>query len=405
VPQTCLCPTICIIPRLLPPLAIFKRAPKIRQIFGRDVMRFLMLNWRDPRNPLAGGAERVTLGYLSALAQRGHDVYWFAFDFPGATPIEEIDGVKIVRGGGVGTAILRAIRWTRQQPPFDLIIDQHHGIPWLAPWWSGTRCVAYIHEVLGPIWDAFYNWPLNRIGQVQERWAHWLYRDVPFWTACESTRDDLLAHGVRDVTIIRYGVHTVALPELPAKPLVAPLRLIVVARLAPNKRVDHAVRTVQCLSELGVDAHLEIVGSGETETHLRQIVAELNLAKSVFFIGHVSELEKDQRLAEAHFLLHTSQREGWGLNVIEANAMGTPAAVYPVRGLIESTLHEETGLVSAQETPRSLAEAMTKLLFSPHRYQNFREQAWNRAKTFHWSVILPQACDWLESMAQKPRRL
>ena len=33
-----------------------------------------MLNWRDPKNPLAGGAERVTLAYLSALVQRGHEV-------------------------------------------------------------------------------------------------------------------------------------------------------------------------------------------------------------------------------------------------------------------------------------------------------------------------------------------
>jgi len=30
-------------------------------------MRFLMLNWRDPSNPKAGGAERVTEAYLAAL--------------------------------------------------------------------------------------------------------------------------------------------------------------------------------------------------------------------------------------------------------------------------------------------------------------------------------------------------
>src|SRR5205814_4761488 len=33
--------------------------------FSPAGMRFLMLNWRDPRNPLSGGAERVTLGYLA----------------------------------------------------------------------------------------------------------------------------------------------------------------------------------------------------------------------------------------------------------------------------------------------------------------------------------------------------
>ena len=47
-------------------------------------MRFLMLSWRDPKNPLAGGAERVSLAYLSALVQRGHEVCWFTHAYAGA---------------------------------------------------------------------------------------------------------------------------------------------------------------------------------------------------------------------------------------------------------------------------------------------------------------------------------
>src|SRR3569833_2268836 len=206
-------------------------------------VRFLMLNWRDPENPLSGGAERVTQGDLTALAERGHEVYWFANNFPGAAPEAVISGIHIVRSGGKGTSILHARRWYQRQPKFDLVIDQHHGLPWFAPWWCGTNNISYIHEVLGPIWKAFYPFPLSTIGRLQERWTHWLYRNTVFWTACESTRDDLMRHGVKRVKIIRYGVHTVALPTLPPKSLDAPLRRAVVSRLAPNKRIDHAVRT------------------------------------------------------------------------------------------------------------------------------------------------------------------
>jgi hypothetical protein len=56
-------------------------------------MRFLMLNWRDPKNPLSGGAERVTQAYLKALVERGHEVYWFTYAFPGAPAEEVIDGI------------------------------------------------------------------------------------------------------------------------------------------------------------------------------------------------------------------------------------------------------------------------------------------------------------------------
>lgn len=359
-----------------------------------------MLNWRDPKNPLAGGAERVTEGYLAALRERGHEVYWFAFAFAGAPPTETRRGIRVVRGGGKGTAILAAWRWYRRQPRFDLVVDQHHGLPWFAPWWCRTHCVAYIHEVLGPIWNAFYRPFTAAVGRWQERRTHWLYRNVPFWTASTCTRAQLEAHGVRHVHLIPYGVDTRALPALPDKPMAPPVRLIVVARLAPNKRVDHALRAYARLRGGGVDASLTIVGGGVDAPKLHALAAQLAARWPVEFTGPLSETEKDARLQEAHLLLHTSLREGWGLNVIEANALGTPAVVYPVPGLIESTLHDQTGMVVSSETPEALADAIAALLREPERYQRYREAAWERAKTFHWSRVLPVACDWLEAMAR-----
>ena len=40
--------------------------------------------------------------------------------------------------------------------------------------------------------------------------------------------------------------------------------------------------------------------------------------------------------ARAHVLVATSVREGWGLNVSEAAACGTPAIGYSVPGLVDS---------------------------------------------------------------------
>jgi glycosyltransferase involved in cell wall biosynthesis len=363
-------------------------------------MRFLMLNWRDPRNPLSGGAERVTLAYLKALVERGHEVYWFANDFPGAAREENFEGVKIVRGGGKGSSVLKAIQWYRRQPRFDLVMDQHHGIPWFAPWWCGTNNVSFIHEVLGPIWNSFYPWPVSTLGRWQERWTQWFYRRVPFWTACQATRECLTANGVQSITMIPYGVDTVALPGLDEKKLQLPLRLIVVSRLAPNKRIDHAVRVMKCLADKKVPAQLTIVGTGETEPLLRDLVKQLKLEAQVSFAGALAEADKDAQLRQAHFLLHTSMREGWGLNVIEANAMGTSTVVYPVAGLVESTLHDETGIVASAETPEAIASALVEILQQPEKYQKYRVKAWERAKTFHWSNVLKISSDWLEARAR-----
>jgi glycosyltransferase involved in cell wall biosynthesis len=364
-------------------------------------MRFLMVNWRDPANPQSGGAERVSRAYLAELKRRGHEVFWFANEFPGCRPEEVIDGIQFVRGGGRGSSVLRARSWYRRQRPFDLVIDQHHGIPWYTPWWAGTNCVAYIHEVLGPIWRAFYSWPLSAIGQWQERWTHWLYRKVPFWTPSESTRSVLLRHGVREVVVFPNGTDATPLPKLESKPLGAPVRLVAVSRLAPNKRVDHAILATKLLLERGVETRLTVVGTGDVEQDLHRLARESEIEEKVTFAGQLPEEEKNRHLRQAHFLVHTSLREGWGLNVIEANAVGTPAVVYPVGGLVDSTLHGQTGIVTPTETPDAVAKAVVEVLKTAGLYERLRVNAWERAKTFQWDKVLPPACDWLERQAAR----
>jgi len=366
-------------------------------------MRFLMLNWRDPHNPQSGGAERVTKAYLEALLKRGHAVSWFANAFQGAAPEEVVDGIRIIRGGGKGSSILKARQWYRQQPRFDLVIDQHHGIPWFAPWWSGTNCIAYIHEVLGPIWKAFYPWPVSSLGQWQERWTHWLYRNVPFWTPSDSTRKQLIAHGVKEVKVIPNGTDTQPLQELELKQLRPPVRLAAVSRLAPNKRIDHVLQATRLLLRQGIECHLTIVGTGESQAQLKELANNLNIDAQTRFTGHVTESEKNRILRETHLLIHTSLREGWGLNIIEANAMGTPAIVYPVGGLVDSTVNGETGIVTSHEDPQTVATAISELLQAPGLYDKLRTTAWQRAKNFQWNLVLPAACEWLEQQASKQR--
>ncbi len=358
-----------------------------------------MLNWRDPKNPLAGGAERVTHAFLCELVRRGHEVAWFTYAFPGGASEEVLDGIRIVRSGGKFTSIRHAVAWYRRQPRFDLVIDQHHGIPWYAPWWCRTHCISYIHEVLGPIWNSFYKWPLNSIGRWQERWTHRLYANCTFWTPSQSTRRDLERHGVKNVKVLPNGCDTMPLPELPEKNLTEPVRLITVCRLAPNKRVDHAIRALKLLQDRNVSARLTVVGGGDISSSLKELANQLNVMPLTEFTGSLRETEKNARLSEAHLLLHTSVREGWGLNVIEANAMGTPAVVYPVAGLVDSTVHGESGWVVENETPEVLAAQIQSLLQQPKVYAEIRRNAWERSKQFQWHVTLAQTCDWLEAQA------
>lgn len=364
-------------------------------------LKIVMLNWRDPENPSAGGAERVTLGYLSDLSKAGHEVIWLTHSFPGSKNCAEIGGVKIFRFGHLIQARIQAYLWVRNNMPVDLLIDQHHGIPWFTNLWAPCASISYIHEVLGPIWKSFYSFPIANLGILQERITLWFYRNQRFWTGCLSTKKQLEQIGVRKVDVIPYGVDLKPLKSLPVKTLTPPIKLVMVSRLAPNKRVHFGVHLIKILEDRGVDAHLKILGSGECETEIRKTISECGVGHKCELLGHVDEESKLSHLEEAHFLVHTSMREGWGLNVVEANAYGTPAAVFPVPGLVDSTTHMETGYISQDENITSLAEVILCALDDPDSYQECRKNALSRAKSHLWEEVLPHSRKFLTDLATR----
>jgi glycosyltransferase involved in cell wall biosynthesis len=81
-----------------------------------------------------------------------------------------------------------------------------------------------------------------------------------------------------------------------------------------------------------------------------------NLPDGVSLLGHVSYEERQSRLSQAQVLVATTVREGWGLNVSEAAAVGTPTIGYDSPGLRDS-IPMSGGLV-VTVSPDALAQAI-----------------------------------------------
>ena len=71
-------------------------------------MRILWFNWRDIRNPEAGGAEVYTHEVMKRLAKRGHEMTLFTSRFRGCQLNENIDEVDIIREGNKYTVYKEA---------------------------------------------------------------------------------------------------------------------------------------------------------------------------------------------------------------------------------------------------------------------------------------------------------
>jgi ubiquinone/menaquinone biosynthesis C-methylase UbiE len=121
-------------------------------------------------------------------------------------------------------------------------------------------------------------------------------------------------------------------------------------RLAPNKRLDllldHWARVQPKTS-----GRLIIIGDGPERARLEARVRGEPALRDVVFEGFVDETRKAELLREAWLLVHTSEREGWGLVIPEAGLCETPALAYDVPGVKDAIEPGRTGvLVRDDET-------------------------------------------------------
>src|SRR5439155_1419307 len=105
--------------------------------------------------------------------------------------------------------------------------------------------------------------------------------------------------------------------------------VLVLGRVEPYKRTELVVDAIAALP--GV--RLVIAGTGAGLGAVRARVAARGVAERVRLGGFVDEEEKLRLLQTAHAVACASEKEGWGLTVLEAAACGTPAVVTDVPGL------------------------------------------------------------------------
>ena len=354
-------------------------------------MKVLIASWRCPEHPRAGGAEHLTLRIAAGLVRRGHDVTWFAAAFAGLPDEELIDGVRIIRRARQGTVHAYFGVWLKlldlQQHRFDVIVDQVNTVPFFAHWYTAVPTVAFFHQLAREVWFYEASQFLAHIGFALEPVYLSPYRLVPLITDSASSLESLREIGLQGkACVIPMAVDPPRLPVPDGGLIPATLRLVITCRLVHSKRVDHALRTVALLHWRGLPVSIDVIGAGSPGPviYLKNLISVLGIGHIVTFHGRLSNEERDSVIASSFAIVGTSEREGWGLSITEANGLGVPGAVYPVPGLCDSTIHDQTGVISLDATPPSLADAIERLWRDGDLYRACRAGARAFASGLTW---------------------
>jgi glycosyltransferase involved in cell wall biosynthesis len=327
-----------------------------------------------------GGAERWYRALGERLAASGHDVTYLTLrQWERAEP-PAIPGVRVVAvgprmglyaggrrriapplvfGAGVAAHLLRHARsydvvHTASFPYFSLLaagLLRPIGRYGLVVDWHEVWSRDYWREYLGRVG--------GRIGEAVQS----LCLRVPQRAFCFS---ELHARRLRaapvngELTVLEgeYAGPLEAREPAPAEPLV-----VFAGRHIPEKRVPALVPALALARERIPELRGEVLGDGPERDEVLRLRSQYRLDDALDVPGFVSAERVESALARALCMVLASRREGYGMIVIEAAALGTPSVVVadPDNAAADLVVEGENGYVATSASPEDLAAAIERV--------------------------------------------
>jgi glycosyltransferase involved in cell wall biosynthesis len=148
-------------------------------------------------------------------------------------------------------------------------------------------------------------------------------------------------------------------------------------RHIPEKHVLSIPPAIAAARRQGLDLRCAILGEGPETEELRRLVRGLGLEDAVEVRGRVAAGEVMATISAAACLLNPSEREGYGLVIVEAAALGTPTIVVagPENAATELIEPGVNGFVAGSHDAEELAGLLVKAVREADRL-GASTQAW-----------------------------
>jgi glycosyltransferase involved in cell wall biosynthesis len=161
--------------------------------------------------------------------------------------------------------------------------------------------------------------------------------------------------------------------------------LVTVATLEPRKGLDVLLDAIGDVP----DITLAVVGpDGWGNFDVATEVRDRALGDRVLHLRELSDSDLGAVVSGALALVQPSREEGFGLPVLEAMALGTPAVISDAPALVE--LAGGAAAVTAVGDPAALARELTALAGDPERAAQLGEAGRKRAAGFTWANAAEQ---------------
>lgn len=218
-------------------------------------------------------------------------------------------------------------------------------------------------------------------------WLGWLCEYLSFKlpnviiSISQHTTNDLQRFGVaKTVKTIPLGVDLPFIISSPVSNITSDV--IYVGRLLGHKNVDMLVRSIAKVKMNKPDISCVIIGEGPERPKLQKLVRELHLDNNVTLLPFIEDSSELYGIMKASKLfVFPSEREGFGLIVLEANACGLPVLTFkhPKNAAASLIAPGQNGYLFSSEL--QLAKQMNKFFMG-----ELNDQFSAHVEDFDWSV-------------------
>lgn len=155
--------------------------------------------------------------------------------------------------------------------------------------------------------------------------------------------------------------------------------IIHISNFREVKNIPDVVKSFKIVLQ-SMDAKLLLVGEGPEKENIEKLVEELNLEKHVIFTGKRSDMA--ELLAFSDLMFHLSEKEAFGLVLLEALACGVPSVATNIDGIPEVIENNVNGFLvpfgdveaAAEKGVQLLQDEQLQALFKENGFKTVREK-------------------------------
>ena len=179
------------------------------------------------------------------------------------------------------------------------------------------------------------------------------------------------------------------------------LQLITVGSVTERKGQRNVINALPTIVTRFPHVCYHMVGQPVLKKELNDLIVEKKLNAHIRFHGAISRKELIQLLADADIKLmlstNTSSRdvEGFGIAILEANALGIPAIGSKNTGIEDAIRNNETGILVDPKNAIEVSQAIEKVLCD---YEFFSANAKQWAMQHDWKILIHRYIEIIESL-------